>query len=129
MNIRVLRWPPVPLQIEREKLHGCIDVGLSVMSVKKSSKCIDLDTEEHIYHLKVRRLRRRGLPWGRPRLGWGERPGSSYTLGCSANMNVTMVILMDAIAVWVDRSSCAGPSPGPAGKLGIPVPPSSPLVP
>lgn len=24
------------------------------MSVKKSSKCIDLDTEEHIYHLKVR---------------------------------------------------------------------------
>lgn len=45
---------PVLLQIEREKLHGCIDVGLSVMSVKKSSKCIDLDTEEHIYHLKVR---------------------------------------------------------------------------
>lgn len=26
------------------------------MSVKKSSKCIDLDTEEHIYHLKVRLL-------------------------------------------------------------------------
>lgn len=44
------------LQIEREKLHGCIDVGLSVMSVKKSCKCIDLDTEEHIYHLKVRLL-------------------------------------------------------------------------
>ncbi|KAB1276343.1 Oxysterol-binding protein-related protein 3 [Camelus dromedarius] len=44
----------LPLQIEREKLHGCIDVGLSVMSVKKSSKCIDLDTEEHIYHLKVK---------------------------------------------------------------------------
>jgi len=44
----------MPLQIEREKLHGCIDVGLSVMSVKKSSKCIDLDTEEHIYHLKVK---------------------------------------------------------------------------
>ncbi|KAK7819252.1 hypothetical protein U0070_008380 [Myodes glareolus] len=42
------------LWIEREKLHGCIDVGLSVMSVKKSSKCIDLDTEEHIYHLKVK---------------------------------------------------------------------------
>lgn len=41
------------LQIERGKLHGCIDVGLSVMSVKKSTKCIDLDTEEQIYHLKV----------------------------------------------------------------------------
>lgn len=49
------------LQIEREKLHGCIDVGLSVMSVKKSSKCIDLDTEEHIYHLKVSLLPRRDL--------------------------------------------------------------------
>lgn len=41
------------LQIERGKIHGCIDVGLSVMSVKKSTKCIDLDTEEQIYHLKV----------------------------------------------------------------------------
>jgi hypothetical protein len=49
------------LQIEREKLHGCIDVGLSVMSVKKSSKCIDLDTEEHIYHLKVSVLPRGSL--------------------------------------------------------------------
>ena len=59
-------WGPcIPLQIEREKLHGCIDVGLSVMSVKKSSKCIDLDTEEHIYHLKVRLLPRRCLPFHR----------------------------------------------------------------
>ncbi|KAF2983349.1 hypothetical protein EK904_000863 [Melospiza melodia maxima] len=41
-------------KIERGKLHGCIDVGLSVMSVKKSTKCIDLDTEEQIYHLKVK---------------------------------------------------------------------------
>lgn len=53
----------VPPQIEREKLHGCIDVGLSVMSVKKSSKCIDLDTEEHIYHLKVRPPPSCSLPW------------------------------------------------------------------
>ena len=55
-NTVVLMGALVPLQIEREKLHGCIEVGLSVMSVKKSSKCIDLDTEEHIYHLKVRLL-------------------------------------------------------------------------
>lgn len=62
-NTVVLMGAPfVPLQIEREKLHGCIDVGLSVMSVKKSSKCIDLDTEEHIYHLKVRLLPRCCLP-------------------------------------------------------------------
>ena len=41
-------------QIQRGKLHGSIDVGLSVMSVKKRARRIDLDTEEHIYHLKVR---------------------------------------------------------------------------
>ncbi|XP_029334386.1 oxysterol-binding protein-related protein 3 isoform X4 [Mus caroli] len=50
----ILKYGKSQTDIEREKLHGCIDVGLSVMSVKKSSKCIDLDTEEHIYHLKVK---------------------------------------------------------------------------
>lgn len=40
-------------QIQKGKLHGCIDVGLSVMSIKKRARRIDLDTEEHIYHLKV----------------------------------------------------------------------------
>uniref|UniRef100_A0A8C3VMS7 Oxysterol-binding protein n=1 Tax=Catagonus wagneri TaxID=51154 RepID=A0A8C3VMS7_9CETA len=50
----ILKYAKSHTDIEREKLHGCIDVGLSVMSVKKSSKCIDLDTEEHIYHLKVK---------------------------------------------------------------------------
>uniref|UniRef100_A0AAQ5YWK1 Oxysterol-binding protein n=1 Tax=Amphiprion ocellaris TaxID=80972 RepID=A0AAQ5YWK1_AMPOC len=38
----------------RGKLHGCIDVGLSVMSIKKKAMCIDLDTEDNIYHLKVK---------------------------------------------------------------------------
>uniref|UniRef100_A0A3Q3IEJ8 Oxysterol-binding protein n=1 Tax=Monopterus albus TaxID=43700 RepID=A0A3Q3IEJ8_MONAL len=41
-------------QLEKGKLHGCIDVGLSVMSVKKKTMCIDLDTEDNIYHLKVK---------------------------------------------------------------------------
>uniref|UniRef100_H3A5L1 Oxysterol-binding protein n=1 Tax=Latimeria chalumnae TaxID=7897 RepID=H3A5L1_LATCH len=41
-------------EVEKQKLHGCIDVGLSVMSIKKKAKCIDLDTEEHIYHLKMK---------------------------------------------------------------------------
>ncbi|XP_063095652.1 oxysterol-binding protein-related protein 3 isoform X4 [Cavia porcellus] len=50
----ILKYAKSQTDIEREKLHGCIDVGLSVMSVKKSCKCIDLDTEEHIYHLKVK---------------------------------------------------------------------------
>ncbi|XP_019364148.1 PREDICTED: oxysterol-binding protein-related protein 3 isoform X2 [Gavialis gangeticus] len=50
----ILKYSKCQADIERGKLHGCIDVGLSVMSVKKSTKCIDLDTEEHIYHLKVK---------------------------------------------------------------------------
>uniref|UniRef100_A0A7N8XBC3 Oxysterol-binding protein n=1 Tax=Mastacembelus armatus TaxID=205130 RepID=A0A7N8XBC3_9TELE len=39
---------------KHSKLHGSIDVGLSVMSIKKRARRIDLDTEEHIYHLKVK---------------------------------------------------------------------------
>ncbi|XP_010005877.1 PREDICTED: oxysterol-binding protein-related protein 3 isoform X4 [Chaetura pelagica] len=50
----ILKYAKCQADIERGKLHGCIDVGLSVMSVKKSTKCIDLDTEEQIYHLKVK---------------------------------------------------------------------------
>uniref|UniRef100_A0A3Q2YMY9 Oxysterol binding protein like 6 n=1 Tax=Hippocampus comes TaxID=109280 RepID=A0A3Q2YMY9_HIPCM len=42
------------LAIQKGKLHGSIDVGLSVMSIKKKARRIDLDTEEHIYHLKVK---------------------------------------------------------------------------
>uniref|UniRef100_A0A3B4FQN1 Oxysterol-binding protein n=1 Tax=Pundamilia nyererei TaxID=303518 RepID=A0A3B4FQN1_9CICH len=41
-------------KIQKGKLHGSIDVGLSVMSIKKRARRIDLDTEEHIYHLKVK---------------------------------------------------------------------------
>lgn len=40
-------------QLKKGKLHGLIDVGLSVMSIKKKAMCIDLDTEDNIYHLKV----------------------------------------------------------------------------
>lgn len=43
----------VALQLKKGKLHGCIDVGLSVMAVKKKAMCIDLDTGDNIYHLKV----------------------------------------------------------------------------
>ncbi|XP_029444989.1 oxysterol-binding protein-related protein 3 isoform X2 [Rhinatrema bivittatum] len=50
----ILKYAKAQADIEKGKLHGCIDVGLSVMSIKKSTKCIDLDTEEHIYHLKVK---------------------------------------------------------------------------
>uniref|UniRef100_A0A8B9I062 Oxysterol-binding protein n=1 Tax=Astyanax mexicanus TaxID=7994 RepID=A0A8B9I062_ASTMX len=40
--------------LKKGKLRGRIDVGLSVMSIKKKAMCIDLDTEDSIYHLKVK---------------------------------------------------------------------------
>uniref|UniRef100_A0A8C7HCR3 Oxysterol-binding protein n=1 Tax=Oncorhynchus kisutch TaxID=8019 RepID=A0A8C7HCR3_ONCKI len=49
----MLKYSKSPIDIQKAKLHGCIDVGLSVMSIKKRARRIDLDTEEHIYHLKV----------------------------------------------------------------------------
>uniref|UniRef100_W5MIQ2 Oxysterol-binding protein n=1 Tax=Lepisosteus oculatus TaxID=7918 RepID=W5MIQ2_LEPOC len=50
----ILKYSKSPLDIQKGKLHGSIDVGLSVMSIKKKARRIDLDTEEHIYHLKVK---------------------------------------------------------------------------
>ncbi|KAI1898138.1 hypothetical protein AGOR_G00069270 [Albula goreensis] len=50
----ILKYTKSPIDIQKGKLHGSIDVGLSVMSIKKRARRIDLDTEEHIYHLKVK---------------------------------------------------------------------------
>uniref|UniRef100_UPI00358FC41D oxysterol-binding protein-related protein 6-like n=1 Tax=Myxine glutinosa TaxID=7769 RepID=UPI00358FC41D len=50
----ILKYAKSPIEIQRGKFHGCIDVGLSVMSIKKHSQRIDLDTEEYIYHLKIK---------------------------------------------------------------------------
>ncbi|XP_033914707.3 oxysterol-binding protein-related protein 3-like isoform X3 [Acipenser ruthenus] len=50
----ILKYAKSEADIEKGKLHGCIDVGLSVMAIKEKAKCIDLDAEEHIYHLKVK---------------------------------------------------------------------------
>uniref|UniRef100_A0AAQ4R6N9 Oxysterol-binding protein n=1 Tax=Gasterosteus aculeatus aculeatus TaxID=481459 RepID=A0AAQ4R6N9_GASAC len=47
-------WHKRGADLQKGKLHGCIDVGLSVMSIKKKAMCIDLDTEDNIYHLKVK---------------------------------------------------------------------------
>uniref|UniRef100_A0A8C2G0X9 Oxysterol-binding protein n=1 Tax=Cyprinus carpio TaxID=7962 RepID=A0A8C2G0X9_CYPCA len=49
----ILKYSKSPVDTQKGKLHGSIDVGLSVMSIKKRARRIDLDTEEHIYHLKV----------------------------------------------------------------------------
>ncbi|KAM8840510.1 oxysterol-binding protein-related protein 3-like [Spinachia spinachia] len=50
----ILKYAKRGTDLQKEKLHGCIDVGLSVMSIKKKAMCIDLDTEDNIYHLKVK---------------------------------------------------------------------------
>ncbi|XP_068602806.1 oxysterol-binding protein-related protein 6 [Brachionichthys hirsutus] len=50
----ILKYSKSPVDIQKGKHHGSIDVGLSVMSVKKRARRIDLDTGEHIYHLKVK---------------------------------------------------------------------------
>ncbi|XP_053289239.1 oxysterol-binding protein-related protein 3 isoform X7 [Pleuronectes platessa] len=50
----ILKYGKCSADIEKGKLHGRIDVGLSVMAIKKKAKCIDLDAEENIYHLKIK---------------------------------------------------------------------------
>uniref|UniRef100_A0A8D0AZG1 Oxysterol binding protein like 7 n=1 Tax=Salvator merianae TaxID=96440 RepID=A0A8D0AZG1_SALMN len=45
---------PPSFQVLKGKLHGSIDVRSSVMSVNKKAQRVDLDTEENIYHLKIK---------------------------------------------------------------------------
>ncbi|XP_038609602.1 oxysterol-binding protein-related protein 7 isoform X1 [Tachyglossus aculeatus] len=50
----ILRYATTRQDIAKGKLHGSIDVRLSVMSVNKKAQRIDLDTEDNIYHLKIK---------------------------------------------------------------------------
>ncbi|XP_031442091.1 oxysterol-binding protein-related protein 3a [Clupea harengus] len=50
----ILKYGKNGPDLQKGKCRGCIDVGLSVMSIKKKAMCIDLDTEDSIYHLKVK---------------------------------------------------------------------------
>uniref|UniRef100_A0A3Q2E283 Oxysterol-binding protein n=1 Tax=Cyprinodon variegatus TaxID=28743 RepID=A0A3Q2E283_CYPVA len=50
----ILKYAKRAADLQKGKVHGRIDVGLSVMSIKKKAMCIDLDTEDNIYHLKVK---------------------------------------------------------------------------
>ncbi|CAG5890434.1 unnamed protein product [Menidia menidia] len=49
----ILKYAKRGSDLQKGKIHGCIDVGLSVMSIKKKAMCIDLDTEDNLYHLKA----------------------------------------------------------------------------
>ncbi|XP_036422875.1 oxysterol-binding protein-related protein 3a [Colossoma macropomum] len=50
----ILMYAKTLADLKKGKLRGRIDIGLSVMSIKKKAMCIDLDAEDSIYHLKVK---------------------------------------------------------------------------
>ena len=39
--------------LARDKKHGCMDIGMSVISTKFIRRRIDIDADANIYHLKV----------------------------------------------------------------------------
>ncbi|KAJ8962778.1 hypothetical protein NQ318_001177 [Aromia moschata] len=48
----ILVYGKGPTEINKGKIHGTLDIGLSVISTKQKRKRIDIDAEEFIYHLK-----------------------------------------------------------------------------
>ena len=40
-------------QLLKGKYHGTVDIGLAVLTYKKTRKMIDIDADDLIYHLKV----------------------------------------------------------------------------
>ncbi|RWS31220.1 oxysterol-binding protein-related protein 3-like protein, partial [Leptotrombidium deliense] len=49
-----LAYAKTPTEMAKGKSHGSVDVGLSVISTKLSSRRIDIDAEENIYHIKIK---------------------------------------------------------------------------
>ncbi|MGH0168188.1 UNVERIFIED_CONTAM: hypothetical protein FKN15_006288 [Acipenser sinensis] len=49
----ILKYAKTQQDISKGKLRGSINVSLSVMSVNKKSKRVDLDAEDNLYHLKT----------------------------------------------------------------------------
>lgn len=50
----ILYYATTRQDVTKGKLHGSIDVRLSVMSINRKAQRIDLDTEDNIYHLKIK---------------------------------------------------------------------------
>ncbi|RXM32666.1 Oxysterol-binding protein-related protein 7 [Acipenser ruthenus] len=48
----ILKYAKTQQDISKGKLRGSIDISLSVMSINKKSKRVDLDAEDNLYHLK-----------------------------------------------------------------------------
>lgn len=50
----ILIYGKGPNEINKGKIHGTLDIGLSVISTKQKRRRIDIDAEEFIYHLKTK---------------------------------------------------------------------------
>ncbi|CAG9821270.1 unnamed protein product [Phaedon cochleariae] len=50
----ILVYGKGPAEINKGKIHGTLDIGLSVISTKQKRRRIDIDAEEFIYHLKAK---------------------------------------------------------------------------
>ncbi|XP_015793635.1 oxysterol-binding protein-related protein 3 isoform X2 [Tetranychus urticae] len=50
----ILKYAKTPTDFTKGKTHGSIDIGLSMISTKASSRRIDIDADECIYHIKVK---------------------------------------------------------------------------
>ncbi|KAG8243575.1 hypothetical protein J6590_043004 [Homalodisca vitripennis] len=51
----ILVYGKSPGDVARGKIHGSVDIGLSVISTKSKRKRLDIDAEEFIHHLKCGR--------------------------------------------------------------------------
>ncbi|XP_050355823.1 oxysterol-binding protein-related protein 3-like isoform X5 [Nymphalis io] len=50
----ILVYARSPTDVARGRLHGSVDVGLSVISAKARRRRIDIDADEFIYHLRAK---------------------------------------------------------------------------
>ncbi|XP_063918580.1 oxysterol-binding protein-related protein 3-like isoform X2 [Zophobas morio] len=50
----ILVYGKGPSEISKGKIHGSVDIGLSVITTKAKRRRIDIDAEEFIYHLKAK---------------------------------------------------------------------------
>ncbi|XP_014260176.1 oxysterol-binding protein-related protein 6-like isoform X2 [Cimex lectularius] len=54
LDTGLLKYGKSPNDVSRGKIHGSVDIALSVISTKSKRKRIDIDAEEFIYHLKAK---------------------------------------------------------------------------
>lgn len=50
----IITYGKGPTEIGKGKVHGTVDIGLSVISSKLKRRRLDIDAEEFIYHLKAK---------------------------------------------------------------------------